>query len=487
MSEFSIKVKVDLDASDIEGKLKALGENQNIKLNIDSSDLNKVESQLKGLKASFQDAFKFDSKVLGDINKIINALEKLNGKGGNTPSNNPSKQVNSIVSEYKDLANVYSKLQKQMNSGKLGEDSIKRTAMQMSELKTNMSQLYSKMDSNAKKQIDIFNTKQMNKGIADMNSAMSKIESTATSLGTKLNSISFDHIDTSKIERIKSELKDIQDVAKQDIDLDFNVGDVLSDLNRISSEIKNLEKVENLASSFDKISSSIKDAGGDVENFASSIKELENSVDKIDGSFDKSFKKANDGLKDMQSSVKKISSDTKNGGLFGSIFGDKDDFLENFSQFKLLDMAGDFIASGISQMASAWKDTVIQTDAAMTDLRKVYDSNLTGDNLKGYLNDVTEVAKGTGKTSVDVIQGTAKAVQSGISDLDNALVFARQSAIFSNVGDVSQEQADTTLSAIMSAYGGVENSLRPVREQIKGAGKDYNTLTKFMDLANNIA
>ena len=39
--------------------------------------------------------------------------------------------------------------------------------------------------------------------------------------------------------------------------------------------------------------------------------------------------------------------------------------------------------------------------------------------------------------------------------------------------------------SIMSAYGGVENSLKPVREQVSGMGKDYNTLTKFMDLANH--
>lgn len=488
MSEFKIKVSCELDSSDLEGKLKALGKDQEIKLKVDSSNLDKIETQLKGLKKSFQDAFKIDGTALSEVKKIANIFEKI-GKMPNLPnplgsSNKPKSEVSSIVSEYKDLANVYSKLQKQMNRGTLGEDSIKRTAMQMSELKTNMSQLYDKMDSNARKQVDLFNTKQMNKGIADMNSAMNKIETQATSLGTKLNSISFDHIDASKIEKIQSELKQIQDIAKQDIDLDLNVGDILSDLNRLSSEIKNLEKVENLASSFDKISSSIKDAGGDVENFASSIKELENSADKIDGSFDKAFKKANDGLKDMQSSVKKISSDTKGGGLLGSIFGSKDDFLGNFSQFKLLDMAGDFIASGISQMASAWKDTVIETDGAIVDLKKVYDKNLTGDNLKSYLNNVTEVAKGTGKTSVDVIQGTAKGIQSGIKDLDDALVFARKSAIFANVGDMEQGQADTMLASVTSAYGGIVNSLKPVREQIKGASKDYSTLDKFLDLAN---
>lgn len=675
MSEFKIKVSVELDSSDLESKLNALGKDQKIKLDIDSSGLDKIENQLKGLKKSFQDAFKIDSKALGNVNKLVNSLEKLNGKGGNTSSKNSSKQVSSLVdeyknlyntveklqkqmakgglgdeslkrtqkqidnitnemnrlrsvmndaenanldlfeskkslnsltdfndylnkiesqasslqnqikeidmnflsdtsksdldkvtntideirnsakedilleievgdaldklnkasesikkfqkestegvkeynkalaeqqktqeklvtqqqkdsiskqkgemknlvNEYKDFSNMYSKLQKQMNSGTLGEDSVKRTAMQMSELKTNMSQLYDKMNSNAKQQIDLFNTKQMNKGIADMNSAMNKIESQATSLGTKLNSISFDHIDDTKINRIKDELKDIQDVAKQDIELDFNVGDILSDLNRLSSEIKNLEKVENLASSFDKISGSIKDAGGDVENFASSIKELENSADKIDGSFEQAFKKANDGLKDMQSYVKKMSSDTNGKGLFGSIFGTKEDFLGNFSSFTLAEVAGDFLSDGIRQMASALKDTVVETDAAMTDLRKVYDKNLTGDALKGYLNNVTEVAKGTGKSSVDVIQGTAKAVQSGISDINDALTYAKQASIFSNVGDVTQEQADTMLASIMSVYGGVDNALKPVREQIVGAGKDYNTLTKFMDLAN---
>ena len=189
----------------------------------------------------------------------------------------------------------------------------------------------------------------------------------------------------------------------------------------------------------------------------------------------------------MQSTVKKMSSDTKGKGLFGSILGSKEDFLGNFAQFTLAEIAGDFISDGIRTIARGWKDTVVETDAAMTDLRKVYDKNLTGNALKGYLNSVAEVAKGTGKSSVDVIQGTAKAVQSGISDIDKALTFAKQSAIFSNVGDVDQGTADTVLASVMSAYGGVENSLKPVREQIKGASKDYNTLTKFMDLAKNIA
>lgn len=486
MSEFKIKVSVDLQTDDLEGKLKALGKDQEIKLKVDSSNLDKIETQLKGLKKSFQDAFKIDGTALSEVKKIANIFEKI-GKMPNLPNppgspNKPKSEVSSIVSEYKDLANVYSKLQKQMNSGTLGENSIKITAMQMSELKTNMSQLYDKMDSNARKQVYLFNTKQMNKGIADMNSAMNKIEAQATSLLTRLNNIDLNKlgdIDLSKLDKAKSQLEEFIALCKQDIELDLDVGSILSDLSKLANETKNFEKIEDV---FDKIESTSKQI--DLGNLTNDAKDLVNYVDKMDGSFEKTLKGVNSGIKEAQSSIKKISSDTKGKGLFGSILGSKEDFLGNFSSFTLAEIAGDFISDGIRAMARGIKDTVVETDAAMTDLRKVYDKNLTGDNLKGYLNNVTEVAKGTGKSSVDVIQGTAKAVQSGIKDIDDALVFARQSAIFSNVGDVSQEQADTTLSAIMSAYGGVENSLKPVREQIKGAGKDYNTLTKFMDLAN---
>ena len=217
MSEFKIKVSVDLDTSDIEGKLKDLGKEQEIPIKIDSSEINKIESQLKGLKASFQDAFKFDKSFINDVDKLVDALKKLkNLPGGNSP-NSPFKP-SSLVNDYKELANIAGKLQKQLNKGGLGNDSIDRTKNKIADLKAEMSSLYNKMDSNAQKQIDLFNTKQMNKGIADMNSAMNKIESQATSLGTKLNSISFDHIDTSKIENILSELKQIQDIAKQDIE-----------------------------------------------------------------------------------------------------------------------------------------------------------------------------------------------------------------------------------------------------------------------------
>ena len=475
MSEFKIKVGVELDDKSIKSQLENLGEDIKLKLNT-----NEIEAQLKSLKKSFKDAFKLDSSFVKDLNKIANAMKKINGGGGSS-SGSTSSSVSKIVSEYKDLANTVEKIQKQLNKGLLDDASITRSNTLIDKLKGQMEELKSQMNETQLASVKMFENKLENKHLADMNNYLNKIESTATSLGTKLNSISFDHIDSSKIEKIQNELKEILDLAKQDIDLELNVGDILSKLNNIANEIKNLEKIEGLASLFDKISSSVVDTNGDVEKLKSTILDLVNVADKVDGSFDKTFKGASDSVKDFQNNLKKLNSSSKSGS---GIFGDKDDFLGNFTQFKVLDLAGDFIADGVRKLASGWKDTIVETDTAITDLNKVLTNRLTGDALDGYLNQVTQVAKGTGQASTDIIQGTAKAVQSGIKDTEQALKYAQQSAIFANIGDMSQEEADKILTSVMSANGGVEKSLQQTSSHLKAYGKDYSQLQEFIDMAN---
>ena len=481
MSDFKIRVNVELNADDLKSQLSALEKGIEMEVKLDT---NKIMSQIKEIKTSFKDAFKIDSNFANDLNKIATKMQQLNrGLDDSIGGSGTVKKTNTLMQQYKELYKLREKLQKQMTSGKLGDTSIERTSEQIDELSKKMSLLKNSMTENQKSAIELFDMKQANKSLVDMNNYLNKIETTATSLGTKLNSISFDHIDTDKIESLKSKIDEIQTKAREGIDLEFDdVGNILSDLNRISSEIKNLEKVENLASSFDKIGSSISEAGGDVEKFASELKSLENIASNLDGSFDRAFSNANSELKEMSSNAKRATKDfgdTSNGFL-----GSWSDFKGNFAQFTLAEVAGEFIADGIRTIARGFKDTIVETDSAIVDLNKVYEKGLSGQHLKKYLTEFTEVAKGTGQSSVDIIQGTTKAVQSGIDDLDQALTYARKSAIFSNVGDVDQGTADTMLSGIMSAYGGVENSLKPVREQIRGMGEDYNTLSKFTDLAN---
>lgn len=389
-------------------------------------------------------------------------------------------EMDALVTEYKNIGNIVSQLQNQLNKGGLDEDSVERTKSQITDLISQMQKLKSQMDDYGKTKVNAFDKKLEDKSFVNLSNALSKIESNAVNLSTKLNSISFDHIDASKIEKIRNELDEIRKTAKN-VDIVFDtdgINHILSNLQKISTEIENLGKVESLSKIFDSVKGDIQKAGGDVEEFANTLKELESIAKNVDGSFDKAFSNASSSLKQMDGVAKNVNSEIK--GLRKIV----DDFKGNFAQFTLGEIAGDFIADGIRTMARGFKETIVETDSAIVSLNKVYKENLNGKNLKAYLEQVTEVAKGTGQTSVDVINGTTKAIQSGIKDIDDAMEFARQSAIFANVGDVDQGQADTMIASIMSAYGGMENALKPVREQVKGMGQDYNTLTKFMDLAN---
>lgn len=424
---------------------------------------------------------------LSKANEVIKKLQKESAdyiKKTNEESAKQTKkqkeEMDGLVAQYKNIGTVVSNLKSQLNKGGLGDDSVERTKSQISKLVSEMEKLKSKMDEYGKTKAEAFDKKMEDKTFVEVNNALTKIEATATGLSTKLNSISFDHIDTGRIERIQNVLEEIRKTASNvDIDFDLDgVNKLLTTLDEIGTEIRNLEKVEGLSNLFDSAIGDIQKAGGDVEAFKNTLKELEGVAKNVDGSFDKAFSSASASLKDMRSSVSGAKSELTGLSKF------MDDFKGNFKQFTLGEVLGDFIADGIRTMARGFKDTIVETDSAIVALNKVYDGNLSGDKLKEYLLQVTEVAKGTGQTSVDVINGTAKAMQSGIKDINDALEFSKQSAIFANVGDVDQGQADTIIASIMSSYGGMANALKPVREQIKGMGEDYNTLTKFMDLAN---
>ena len=77
MSEFRIKVGVELDASDLESKLKGLDSEYKIPIQL---DMDKVSSQLNELKNSFKNTFKLDTSFLNDLKKIFPFAIDGNGK-----------------------------------------------------------------------------------------------------------------------------------------------------------------------------------------------------------------------------------------------------------------------------------------------------------------------------------------------------------------------------------------------------------------------
>ena len=204
MSEFKIKVNVELDADDLKSKLEKLSGDNEINLKINT---NKIEEQLKGLKKSFKDTFKLDGQVINDLNKIATALKKFDKSLGK-PSNTQGRQVNGLVKEYKELGNVVAKLEKQLNNGKLGVDSVNRISNAIDELKKKMQTLRTiaegEMDFNSLIKMDDFDHSQLNKGISEIHSNLNKVETQAESIRKTINNIDMSNISDGS----KSELQD---------------------------------------------------------------------------------------------------------------------------------------------------------------------------------------------------------------------------------------------------------------------------------------
>lgn len=217
----------------------------------------------------------------------------------------------------------------------------------------------------------------------------------------------------------------------------------------------------------------------EVEKFKTELKGLDSyleNVSNVDMShLSGEFRRINQDLTQTKRDLSDMSNTMKSNFF--------DDLYDSMRTFTLGNIIGDAIQDGVS----AIKDTIVNLDSALRDMMKVAPSSFQGttEQLKAVKNDAVEVAKVVGQSSEDVIQGMAKALQTGAKTMGDALEIAKASATFANVGDLSQGQADTYIASIMSSYGGMTNALKPVREEVQGMSKDYNNLTKFLDLANH--
>ena len=258
---------------------------------------------------------------------------------------------------------------------------------------------------------------------------------------------------------------------KLDVNHDNAVRKVNEFKTKMLSNLQELERKYKGTQMFDQVVR-------EVEKFKTELKGLDSyleNVSNVDMShLSGEFRRINQDLTQTKRDLSDMSNTMKSNFF--------DDLYDSMRTFTLGNIIGDAIQDGVS----AIKDTIVNLDSALRDMMKVAPSSFQGttEQLKAVKNDAVEVAKVVGQSSEDVIQGMAKALQTGAKTMGDALEIAKASATFANVGDLSQDQADTYIASIMSSYGGMTNALKPVREEVQGMSKDYNNLTKFLDLAN---
>ena len=257
---------------------------------------------------------------------------------------------------------------------------------------------------------------------------------------------------------------------KLDVNHDNAVRKVNEFKTKMLSNLQELERKYKGTQMFDQVVR-------EVEKFKTELRGLDSyleNVSNVDMShLSGEFRRINQDLTQTKRDLSDVSNTMKSNFF--------DDLYDSMRTFTLGNIIGDAIQDGVS----AIKDTIVNLDSALRDLMKVAPESFQGttEQLKAVKNDAVEVAKVVGQSSEDVIQGMAKALQTGAKTMGDALEIAKSSATFANVGDISQDQADTYIASIMSSYGGMTNALKPVREEVQGMSKDYNNLTKFLDLA----
>lgn len=419
MSEFKIKVDVDLNVDDIESQLKKLGKDNKISIDFDNLDLDKIETQLNRIKNTFKNTFKFDKGFIKDINKLTNALDKLSRSGANT------NLVNNTVSQYKDLANTVTKLQKQLNKGGLGEESIKRTKEQINKLKADMESLFNKMSSSQKKSLELFNFKNANKDIVDLNNNLNKIDTQINNVENKASNINMDFLSESskdELEKILRKIEEIKTEAREDIKLEIETGEALTQLKDVNDEINKLQKEAN----------------------------------KNAREYSKTISKQTGGLKGFWEDYK--------GEVFAHSIGD---------------ILGDFTVDSLRSAISV----VMDLDAAFTDLRKVSDVPIDGALYESIKSQAIETAKEVGMSSAEVVQSIATATQMGAKNIEEATAIARQSMILSNVGDMDSDMASQAVATIMNSYN--LDALKEISVVQNGTTKSTNELTNAMDMLNH--
>ena len=471
MSEFRVRMSVDLDDSAAKSKLQSLlnGDNK-IKLSADASD---VESELKHILAIM--------KQLESASKNFDFdFDKKSGGG---------KGSSKLLSEFKALTNQYNALQKQLSTetnvksvGVLTKQ-IEQVGKSIDEAKNKINQFGTEAE---KSMMNAFSTTSGQKLEASLAKTFSSLETKAKTLGTSIQSaFNNPNMNMGALNQLESKMKNLQSSFKN-----FNMDNLSGDsLNKLSTEIAQIEskckslsasanqvKLENkldldfskAISQLDKLREAYSSLGKDtsgIDNLSNEIKQLQSSIGSIElGTLQNKFNGFNNEIKNMKSSVGELKGV---GGSIKTIFGQ---IGQSFSAVAI----GNVIADGITSSIRAVKDEILEMDKAMTNLKKVSDTAL--DTAK-VTDQAVQISKQTGMGVADTINSMAEASKVGFGKTTEMMSqVAKYSQMYAQIGDMDTTSATQGMTALMNAF-----KIDPLKEYVVNVG---NAKQKTTELAN---
>ena len=467
-------------------------------------DIKKMGTMIESVGKGFDKAFVGDNvtkgtaklkemaKVLQEINKLDNATKK---QLSNTASLGNIQNEVKARQQVKNLLNEELKIRKQL----LTTTNHQSASVLTSQLK------------DVQKQLNGLGIEKSATHMRSLTQSMARefqnIQNKAQAMKTQLNKALQIDKNVANIPGFKKIQQELNAISKTKIDFkSSNAEKQISNLNKRLSELKNNSKALNIdvksTGKFDSLQKKIQTLESklktlkqnkvnidvndvDLKNAERLLTKLKNyKLGKIDSSgwkqIDKDIDECTRSVQEYANKVKTANSATKSGGQAGYKWArSMHDALSTYTPIYMITRLLSTAFRGTTQ-------NIIDMDSAFRDFARVAPKSYkeTTAEMKELKSQATEVANIVGKTTVEAMNGATSALRLGIKDTQQALEFSKNINMFSNVGNLELDQAQDQMTAILSAYGGVENAVKKGTASLKSANKEYTLMTEIMDGAN---
>lgn len=147
------------------------------------------------------------------------------------------------------------------------------------------------------------------------------------------------------------------------------------------------------------------------------------------------------------------------------------DGAKKFSSWMTLTSIISAVARDIKKMVT----NVIELDSAMTNLKKVTDE--TGSTYERFLKNTAQQAKELHSTMTDLIEQTSTWAKLGFN-LSESNTLAKASMIYSNVGEVDNEQAVTNIVSALKAFDIAAEDVMKIPDVYNKLGNEFAVSSK---------
>lgn len=243
-----------------------------------------------------------------------------------------------------------------------------------------------------------------------------------------------------------SMLKNLQSVADaSSINVKFKVDSVSNE--KILKDAEKLVNIQNraigAAGNFEAYLKNLQPKA--LKKYGAEIESIRNNFKKVQSEMDSS-KEAGRYFTRARSEVTALKGTMKELGLESrTFFGEMMNNLKKFATWYFL---GNILVGVLSKIKQIYQNVKL-IDQAMTDLKKVTDE--TDWSYSNFLSNTAKKAQEIGTTIRDLIASTASWARIGFS-IQEASKLAQSTAVYANVGDLSVDQATTSMISTLKAF-----------------------------------